>query len=123
VYGSLVTIRHLETSGGYLHSHSADYPEGSTQQQVTLYPFKDQNNWWRIIKADSEENYESNDILGNEWLQYVRHGDIVLLEHVRTEPHMLHSHDIPAPVTDTDYHFEVRYVIQISLFYTNADNI
>lgn len=107
-------MRHVATSGGYLHSHLANYPEGSNQQQVTLYPFRDINNWWRIIRVTDEEsgNFTSHDdLLGKDnmtWLQYVRNGDLVMLEHVNTAPRKLHSHDIAAPVTDTDYHFEVR---------------
>ncbi|KAI8380246.1 Dolichyl-phosphate-mannose-protein mannosyltransferase-domain-containing protein [Blakeslea trispora] len=108
-YGSLVTMRHLNTMGGYLHSHKAYYPEGSFQQQVTLYPFKDENNWWRILKAN-ESSPSIKDVLSNDqqtWLQYVRHGDLIRLEHVKTAPHKLHSHDFSAPVTDSDYHHEV----------------
>jgi dolichyl-phosphate-mannose--protein O-mannosyl transferase len=28
-FGSEITIRHLNTQGGYLHSHAHNYPEGS----------------------------------------------------------------------------------------------
>lgn len=108
-YGSLITMRHRETTGGYLHSHSANYAEGSGQQQVTLYPYKDENNWWRILKADVYEE-DTHDLLGSDnttYLEYVRNGDIIRLEHVLTAPRKLHSHSVPAPITDTDYHFEV----------------
>ncbi|KAG1233350.1 hypothetical protein G6F68_003622 [Rhizopus microsporus] len=110
VYGSLITIRHLESVNGYLHSHKSYYPEGSQQQQITLYPFRDDNNWWRILKANETEQELIPDILANDnktWLQYVRHGDLVRLEHVETAPRKLHSHDVAAPVTDTTYHKEV----------------
>ncbi|KAF1804918.1 hypothetical protein FB192DRAFT_1276162 [Mucor lusitanicus] len=108
-YGSLITIRHRETTGGYLHSHAANYADGSGQQQVTLYPYRDENNWWRVLKADVYEK-DTHDLLGSDnatHLEYVRNGDIIRLEHVATAPRKLHSHDVPAPVTDTDYHFEV----------------
>ncbi|THH13087.1 hypothetical protein EW146_g7086, partial [Bondarzewia mesenterica] len=36
--GSQITIRHVNTQGGYLHSHAHNYPGGSQQQQITLYP-------------------------------------------------------------------------------------
>jgi dolichyl-phosphate-mannose-protein mannosyltransferase len=104
-------MRHLATTGAYLHSHKANYEEGSNQQQITLYPFKDDNNWWRILKADQEEKKPIEDMLGNDqttWLEYVRDGDLIRLEHVITAPRKLHSHDFPAPVTDTTYHKEVR---------------
>lgn len=30
-FGSEITIRHLNTQGGYLHSHAHDYPGGSAR--------------------------------------------------------------------------------------------
>ena len=81
------------------------------QQQVALYPFKDDNNWWRIMKAGEHSEPTHRDILGKDnktWLEYVRSGDTIILEHVATAPKKLHSHDFPAPVTDTTYHKEVR---------------
>ncbi|KAI7866959.1 Dolichyl-phosphate-mannose-protein mannosyltransferase-domain-containing protein [Spinellus fusiger] len=109
VYGSRVIIRHLATQGGYLHSHNASYPLGSKQQQVTLYPHHDINNVWIIRKMDSTVPSDKGDILGSDhrWLEWVRHGDIIRLEHEATQPHKLHSHDVRAPVTDYDYHREV----------------
>ena len=46
--GSRVSIRHVNTQGGYLHSHPLMYPTGSKQQQITLYPHKDENNVWLL---------------------------------------------------------------------------
>ena len=46
--GSVVTIRHVDTQGGYLHSHEHFYQTGSKQQQITLYPHLDSNNKWLI---------------------------------------------------------------------------
>lgn len=109
VYGSLITMRHLYTTGGYLHSHKANYADGSQQQQITIYPHRDLNNWWRVLKADIFQD-PKNDLLARDnetWLEYVRDGDLIRLEHVETAPRKLHSHDFPAPVTDTDYHKEV----------------
>ncbi|GAB5592199.1 hypothetical protein Unana1_07099 [Umbelopsis nana] len=100
-YGSIVSIRHLKTNGGYLHSHSSRYETGSQQQQITLYGFRDDNNLWRIRKG-GEEYVENSDEL--EW---VKNGDIIRLEHVNTSPIMLHSHDHRPPVTDAEYHNEV----------------
>lgn len=111
VYGSLITLRHLDSVNGYLHSHKAFYPEGSQQQQITLYPFRDDNNWWRILKANETEQKLIEDLMANDNktpLQYVRNGDLVRLEHVETAPRKLHSHDEPAPITETTYHKEVR---------------
>ncbi|KAF7721838.1 hypothetical protein EC973_004074 [Apophysomyces ossiformis] len=110
-YGSRVVIRHIATNGGYLHSHPQVYEGGSKQQQITLYPFRDDNNWWIIRKMNNTmEDSNEGDVLGNDnktWIQWVRNGDIIRLEHVITSPRKLHSHDIHAPVTETDYHKEV----------------
>ncbi|KAI8377587.1 glycosyltransferase family 39 protein [Radiomyces spectabilis] len=96
-YGSKVYIRHVATHGGYLHSHPHDYPSGSKQQQITLYPHRDDNNWWIIYKKDSEEPVG---------IEYVRHGDVIRLIHQESKKR-LHSHDHRPPMTDLDYHNEV----------------
>ncbi|KAI9312657.1 Dolichyl-phosphate-mannose-protein mannosyltransferase-domain-containing protein [Dichotomocladium elegans] len=96
-YGSKVYIRHQATRGGYLHSHPHDYPTGSKQQQVTLYPHRDDNNWWTIYKKETEE------VNG---IEYVKHGDIVRLVHNDSNKR-LHTHDHRPPMTDLDYHTEV----------------
>ncbi|KAG0266367.1 hypothetical protein BG011_002487 [Mortierella polycephala] len=96
-YGAKVTIRHLGTQGGYLHSHPFDYETGSKQQQVTLYPHKDANNDWIIQKRDGSVP---------ESLEYVKNGDFIRLVHVKTSKR-LHSHDQKAPVTENDNNFEV----------------
>ncbi|KAI8048943.1 Dolichyl-phosphate-mannose-protein mannosyltransferase-domain-containing protein [Gilbertella persicaria] len=96
-YGSKVFIRHVATRGGYLHSHSHNYPAGSKQQQVTLYPHRDDNNWWTIYKVGDEHPTT---------IDYVKHGDIITLKHSDSDKR-LHSHDIRPPMTDVDYHNEV----------------
>ncbi|KAI8584241.1 hypothetical protein K450DRAFT_182243 [Umbelopsis ramanniana AG] len=100
-YNSIISIRHLKTNGGYLHSHSSRYETGSEQQQITLYSFRDDNNLWKIRKG-GEDQVENADEL--EW---VKNGDIIRLEHVSTSPIMLHSHDHRPPVTEEEYHNEV----------------
>lgn len=115
-YESKVFIRHVATRGGYLHSHPHNYPGGSKrkhsdrykkivsnkailEQQVTLYPHRDDNNWWTFRKVDDEETKE---------IEYIKHGDIVTLKHSDSVKR-LHSHDIRPPMTDLEYHNEVRY--------------
>ncbi|KAL1917803.1 uncharacterized protein VTP21DRAFT_3637 [Calcarisporiella thermophila] len=100
-YGSKLNIRHLNTHGGYLHSHSHNYPGGSKQQQITLYPHKDENNIWVIHpQTTPAKPYNESD------LQWVKNGDIVRLEHIMTNKR-LHSHDVRPPITDVDYQNEV----------------
>jgi dolichyl-phosphate-mannose-protein mannosyltransferase len=71
----------------------------TAEQQITLYPHKDDNNWWRISK---QYGGLPSDI---EW---VKDGDIIRLDHVSTDKR-LHSHEVRPPMTDLEYHNEVRY--------------
>lgn len=96
-YGSLVSIRHVNTRGGYLHSHNHMYPTGSKQQQITLYPHLDTNNEWLI------EPY--NRSIPAEFVQ-LKDGDKVRLVHVNTK-RRLHSHDEKPPVSERDWQKEV----------------
>ncbi|KAL0948909.1 hypothetical protein HGRIS_009018 [Hohenbuehelia grisea] len=102
--GSEITLRHINTQGGYLHSHAHTYPGGSKQQQVTLYPHRDQNNVWRIINAtaDGEEPHD----WANSPLHFITPGLRVKLHHIATEKH-LHSHEIRPPISDVDFQNEV----------------
>ncbi|KAI9353454.1 hypothetical protein BDR26DRAFT_910527 [Obelidium mucronatum] len=98
-YGSVITMRHHATSGGYLHSHAFAYPGGSKQQQVTCYPFNDKNSEFLIEKPNSQ----AHDLKA---FEPIKDGDIIRLKHVPTN-RRLHSHDVRAPVTDNKYHNEV----------------
>ncbi|GLB33233.1 hypothetical protein LshimejAT787_0101175 [Lyophyllum shimeji] len=101
--GSQVTLRHVNTQGGYLHSHVHTYPGGSKQQQITLYPHRDSNNDWRIFNA-------SDDSGAFDWtsepLSYITSGTRIKLLHLTTEKR-LHSHDVRPPVSDVDFQNEV----------------
>ncbi|KAF8189749.1 mannosyltransferase 1 [Pholiota molesta] len=102
--GSKVAIRHVNTQGGYLHSHAHNYPGGSKQQQITLYPHRDTNNDWRIFNAtiDGDTNFD----WANSDLVYITPLMRIKLRHVTTEKH-LHSHDHRPPVSDVDFQNEV----------------
>ncbi|KAK0191625.1 glycosyltransferase family 39 protein [Armillaria mellea] len=102
--GSTVSIRHVNTQGGYLHSHPHNYPGGSKQQQITLYPHRDTNNEWRIINASSA-NHSPADWY-TEPLSHIYPGARIRLRHVSTEK-ALHSHDIRPPISDVDFQNEV----------------
>lgn len=95
-YGSKLTIKNYGYGGGLLHSHIQTYPEGSKQQQVTCYHYKDENNHWIVRPprqvANPEEYEDENNI------RFVKDGDIIRLRHGPTGRN-LHSHPINAPVT------------------------
>lgn len=117
--GSRVQIMHLNSFGGYLHSHPFSYETGSTQQQVTLYPYQDKNNEWYLLEAplgDKAFPHDDTDTavrpddevtrhLNN--TEFLRNGMDVRFLHVETDVR-LHSHDNHRPpVTEADYQDEV----------------
>lgn len=113
-YGSRVSLRHWNTQGGYLHSHSHMYPTGSKQQQITLYPHKDENNIWilenqtlPIMPEDyNGPNLTSPKAWDNVGPDYIEDGGVIRLYHITTD-RRLHSHDVRAPVTEADWQNEV----------------
>lgn len=76
-----------------MHSHIQTYPAGSTQQQVTCYHYKDNNNEWIVLPKWEEPEYNNQDPI-----RFVQNGDVIRLQHVPTT-RQLHSHVIPAPVS------------------------
>ncbi|CAO1636281.1 unnamed protein product [Jaminaea pallidilutea] len=121
--GSVVTIRHLNTQGGLLHSHPHNYPSGSGQQQITLYPHVDENNEWIVMAAPgpddpptpTDENgvpmttqgpHESEKYKSKR-VTYLAHGQEVRLVH-RLSDKRLHSHESNRPpITEADFQNEV----------------
>ncbi|XP_055989391.1 protein O-mannosyl-transferase 2 isoform X1 [Sorex fumeus] len=99
-YGSVITVKNLRMAIGYLHSHVHLYPEGigARQQQVTTYLHKDLNNLWIIKK----HNTNSDPLDPSFPVEFVRHGDIIRLEHKETSRN-LHSHRHEAPLTRKHY--------------------
>ena len=83
----------------YLHSHPQFYPKGLSagahQQMVTNYLHPEENNHFRVSRWSGSNLTAS---------QYVRHGDLIVLTHVKTGRN-LHSHNIPALVAAN--HFQV----------------
>ncbi|KTW30372.1 hypothetical protein T552_00845 [Pneumocystis carinii B80] len=98
-YGSKVTIRHLNSPYGYLHSHRDLYPAGSKQQQITLYLYEDPNNDW-LITDSGDSKYEIYPFSS------IRDGSIVRLYHLETDKR-LHSHDVRPSLSDIDWQNEV----------------
>ncbi|EMC98526.1 glycosyltransferase family 39 protein [Baudoinia panamericana UAMH 10762] len=115
-YGSRISLRHHNTQGGYLHSHSHMYPTGSKQQQITLYPHKDENNVW-LVENQTQPIDWSADPTGNTSVagpfawdalkpEYVQDGALIRLYHIITD-RRLHSHDVRPPLTEADWQNEV----------------
>ena len=115
-FGSRVSLRHHNTQGGYLHSHSHMYPGGSNQQQITLYPHKDENNLWLLENQTQPINWAVDDT-GNTTFpgplawdalepSNIIDGSLLRLYHITTD-RRLHSHDVRAPVTEADWQNEV----------------
>ncbi|KGG50597.1 hypothetical protein DI09_62p10, partial [Mitosporidium daphniae] len=114
-YGSIVTIRHFSQKS-FLHSHSHLYPEGSEQQQVTLYPFSDLNNEWIVLPRYPDpfrKQYRWNMWPGNLSAPHdldpfvpLRNGDRIRLVHHLTR-RSLHSHVVSPPLSNKEHHWEV----------------
>lgn len=110
-FGSLVSLRSQGLSPNLLHSHAHLYPEGSRQQQITTYGFKDNNNDF-LIEFDLHTSRDQkrfatleDDDNGQATLDYktpVRNGDTVRLMH-KNSGCFLHSHSIAAPVLKAQY--------------------
>lgn len=96
--GSLVSIRHVKTQGGYLHSHDHLYQTGSKQQQVTLYPHLDDNNVWEIELYNATE-------APTEFIP-IKDGTKIRLKHKLTQ-RRLHSHNHRPPMSEQDWQNEV----------------
>ena len=111
VLGSRVSIRHHNTQGGYLHSHNHMYPTGSKQQQITLYPHKDDNNIFLLENQTQPLGPDGQAINGTTaWDNidptYLKDGDTIRLFHATTS-RRLHSHDVRPPITEADWQNEV----------------
>ncbi|KAI0458471.1 dolichyl-phosphate-mannose-protein mannosyltransferase 1 [Xylaria acuta] len=113
-FGSRVSIRHVNTQGGYLHSHPLMYPTGSQQQQITLYPHKDENNIWLMENQTQPLDVNGVEINGthvwdnvqNITENYIKNGDVIRLYHNPTH-RRLHSHDVRPPVSEQEWQNEV----------------
>ncbi|KAF4309706.1 Glycosyl transferase family 39 [Botryosphaeria dothidea] len=110
-FGSRITLRHHNTQGGYLHSHAHMYPTGSNQQQITLYPHKDENNIWLLENQTQPVLPDNTTIPGPAaWdgidPSWIEDGAILRLYHITTD-RRLHSHDVRPPVSEADWQNEV----------------
>ncbi|KAF0991935.1 hypothetical protein HZS_4381, partial [Henneguya salminicola] len=92
--GSIVSIKGSRLDSFFLHSHSEMYPDDHppTQQQVTGYPYPDQNNLWLIKNLNTPNDVDPN------MVEYISDGDMILLTHIATLRN-LHSHNEKAPIS------------------------
>lgn len=99
-YGSIITMRHMESLGGYLHSHNYTYKTGSQQQQVTLVQLEDDsNNEWIIEHRIASFNNDSR-------ARVVQDLDRVKLRH-RSTGKLLRASSAKPPVSEQEYDSEV----------------
>lgn len=109
-FGSRISLRHHNTQGGYLHSHNHMYPGGSKQQQVTLYPHKDENNVFIVENQTQPEGLDGPITGSMAWDNmvpvWVEDGTVIKLLHITTG-RRIHSHDVRPPVTEADWQQEV----------------
>jgi len=103
-YGAIVTLKNARVGGGYLHSHYHLYPEGvgARQQQVTSYAHKDDNNKFLVKKWNEEPPPPFTPAWDAMDIEYVKHGDLVRLEHAISRRN-IHTHHEPAPVSKKQY--------------------
>lgn len=105
-FGSKITLRSSAYGAGILHSHVSTYPEGSKQQQITLYGHNDENNDWIVHRSYnlSDSSKTSTPLYTDDGyeVEYLRDGDHVRLYHNSTGKY-LHSHYIHGRVSSTDY--------------------
>ncbi|KAI8066306.1 Dolichyl-phosphate-mannose-protein mannosyltransferase-domain-containing protein [Gilbertella persicaria] len=99
VFGSQIVIKHEGTVGGYIHSHKKRFSAGSTQQEVTLYPYVDLNNIWTVHKTNELWN-------GTQPFELIHNKDQIRLEHFAST-RKLHSHDVRPQLTNKKEHNEV----------------
>lgn len=108
-YMDTVLIRHVDSVGGYLHSHDAKIQTGSGQQQVTVFDDQDQMNEWIILPSEKElrKSYVSKN---NTDYEVVSKFKPILLQH-RITGKFLHVHnDFRGPVSEKENAHEVTCV-------------
>lgn len=77
LFGTKVTIKASKSGGGYLHSHGHAYPD-SSENQITTYHHKDENNKWSFQKVTNDQ----------EEAEFIRADDTVVLLHLETKRYL-----------------------------------
>lgn len=76
----------------------------STEQQVTLYPHRDENNEWLLLNSTINPDTPDPETFSPPIPVLDRTS--IVLHHIKTNK-KLHSHDVRASVTEVDYQNEV----------------
>lgn len=74
-----------------------------TEQQITLYPHRDDNNAWTVLNNTVDATF---DPLVDTPVRHITDGQLIRLDHPITKK-KLHSHDIRPSVSDVDWQNEV----------------
>lgn len=97
-YGSVITLRHQDSLGGYLHSHNHTYPSGSREQMVSLTQEEDDyNNKWLV--EFTKPNFDEAPRRVNDFGK-------VRLRHLATGK-LLRASSAKPPVSEQDYNSEI----------------
>lgn len=77
----------------------------SVEQQITLYPHRDDNNNFQVLNVSSTSTIVPLDWTLTEPV-YLKDGDQIRLEHVSSKKRV-HSHDVRPPISEVDFQNEV----------------
>jgi len=104
-----VLIRHVDSLGGYLHSHDATLQTGSGGQQVTVFDQQDQMNEWIILPSNKNlrRDYLSKNNTDYEVVSKFNH---ILLQHKITGKFLYVHKDFRGPVSEKENAHEVTCV-------------
>ncbi|EDO18866.1 hypothetical protein Kpol_1023p35 [Vanderwaltozyma polyspora DSM 70294] len=99
-FGSVITLRHVESMGGYLHSHNFNYESGSGEQQVSLSQNEtDKQNEWIIEHESAGFDVSSRNVV-------IENGSKIRLRH-KSSGKLLRASTAKPPVSEQDYTNEV----------------
>ena len=87
-----------------IHSSNASLTRTLAEQQITLYPHRDDNNIWLLLNSTVDPNVIFAETHSPP--KPIVDRSVIVLSHVTTNK-KLHSHDVRAMVTEVDYQNEV----------------
>lgn len=102
-YGSKMTFKNMGYGGGLLHSHIQTYPEGSGEQQVTCYHYKDTNNEFIIEPLYEEPALPGPNDTNVPPPRMLKSGDVFRFYHHETGKNLRAHKEFKAPVSKDHY--------------------